>query len=57
MVHSKRWLALEVIRIEWARYGKDTRESVRAFIENRVSRVARNKAATIGLRQYENQVK
>jgi len=49
---SKRQTALEVIRIEWAKYGKDTRESVRAYVENRVSFKARTEAAEKGLRQF-----
>lgn len=51
--HSKRWIALEVIRTEWAKHGKDTQASMRAFIENRVSKAARDEAAMLGLRQYD----
>ncbi|GAG16013.1 unnamed protein product [marine sediment metagenome] len=47
----KRKIALEIIRIEWAKYGKDTRESMRAYIENRISRQARNEAASARLRE------
>lgn len=57
MAHSKRWIALEVIRTEWAKYGKDTQASMRAFIENRVSKTARDEAAALGLRQYEKRIK
>lgn len=52
--HSKRWTALEVIRTEWAKHGKDTQASMRAFIENRVSKDARDEAARLGLRQYKS---
>lgn len=34
---NKRETALEVIRIAYAKYGKETRESMRAYVENRVS--------------------
>jgi len=50
---TKRELALEVIRIEWAKYGKDTRESMRAYVENRISYAARNEAASKGLKIYK----
>ena len=56
MAHSKRWTALEIIRTEWAKYGKPTRESIRAFVENRVSKAAHNEAAMLGLKQYEKRV-
>jgi hypothetical protein len=49
---TKRQLALETIRIEWALNGKDTQQSIRAFVENRISMEARNKVAAIGLKQY-----
>lgn len=45
--------ALETIRIELATYGYWTREALRAFIENRVSRKAADKAAQEGRQQYE----
>ena len=50
---SKREIALAIIRREWAENGKDTIHSVRAFIENRVSKQARDKAAEQGLRIFE----
>lgn len=50
---DKREVALNIIRREWAENGKDTLYSVRAYIENRVSKQARDKAAEEGLRIYK----
>jgi hypothetical protein len=50
---TKRDHALAVIRYEYATHGKETRESMRAYIENRVSYEARLKAVRGGLRIYE----
>ena len=50
---SKRETALTIIKTEWAENGKDTIHSIRAFIENRVSKQARDKAAEQGLRIFE----
>lgn len=50
---SKREIALAIIRREWAENGKDTIHSVRAFVENRVSKDSRDKAAIEGLRIFE----
>jgi len=50
---NKRETALETIRIEWAENGKDTIHSIRAFVENRISKPARDKAAEAGLKIFE----
>jgi len=50
---SKREIALAIIRREWSENGKDTIHSIRAFIENRVSKQARDKAAIEGLKVFE----
>lgn len=50
---SKRYYALETIRIEFARHGEATRDSTRAYIENRISHDACLDAAQKGLRQYK----
>ena len=50
---SKRETALTIIKIEWSENGKDTIHSIRAFVENRVSKQARDKAAIEGLRIFE----
>lgn len=47
---SKRETALEIIRMEYAKYSKETRESMRAYVENRISSEARNEAVKRGLR-------
>ncbi len=49
---TKRETALEVIRIEYAKYGKETQRSMRAYTENRISWDARTEAVKKGLRQY-----
>jgi hypothetical protein len=49
---TKRDHALSVIRYEYATHGKETRESMRVYIENRVSYDARLKAVREGLRIY-----
>ena len=50
---NKRETALEIIRTEYAKYGKETRESMRAYVENRISAEARNEAASRGLKIFE----
>lgn len=51
---SKRYYALETIRIEFAKHGEATRESTRAYIENRISHQAYLEAAQKGLRQHNS---
>lgn len=51
----RRATALSIIKIEWAQHGKDTLQSTRAFIENRVSKQARDKAAEEGRAIYLHQ--
>ena len=53
----RRETALAIIRSEWAENGKDTIHSIRAFVENRVSKQARDKAAIEGLRIFEGRRK
>ena len=53
---NKRATALEIIRIEYAKYGKETRESMRAYVENRISAEARNEAVKRGLRIFEGRL-
>lgn len=50
---NKRETALEIIRTEYAKYGKETREAMRAYVENRISAEARNEAVKQGLRIFE----
>ena len=45
--------AYNIIRYEYATHGKETRESMRAYIENRISYETRLKAVREGLRIYE----
>jgi len=52
---SKRYLALETVRIEFAEYGECTDIAVRTLIEQRISREAWNEAAAKGLRYYKAQ--
>ena len=49
---SRRYLAIETIRIEYAKYGKETRESMRAYCENRISFNARAEAIKKGLKMF-----
>ena len=51
----KRDTALAIIKNQWAKHGKDSLESTRAFIENRVSKQARDKAAAEGREIYLQQ--
>jgi hypothetical protein len=51
---SKRKMAIENIRIEFAKHGKATRESTRAYIENRISSDTYYAAAKAGLRQFRS---
>lgn len=48
----RRETALQIIRSVWAHNGKDTTESIRVFVENRVSKQARDKAAEEGRAIY-----
>ena len=48
----KRETALAIIKNQWAKHGKDSLESTRAYIDNRVSRQARDTAAEEGRRIY-----
>ena len=48
----KRDTALAIIKNQWAKHGKDSLESTRAYIDNRVSRQARDQAAEEGRRIY-----
>ena len=50
---NKRETALETIKTEYAKYGKETRESMRAYIENRISAEVRNEAVKRGLKIFE----
>ena len=52
---NKRETALEIIKIEYAKYGKETRESMRAYVENRISAEARNEAEKRGLEMFERE--
>lgn len=49
---TKREKALNIIRYEYATHGKETRDCMRAYIENRVSWEARCKAVSEGLKIY-----
>ena len=49
---NKRKIALEVIRIEYAKHGKETAISMRAYTDNRISWDARNVAVKAGLKIY-----
>ena len=51
---SKRTVAIETIRIEFATHGKSTMASTRAYIENRISADTYHAAAAMGLRQFKN---
>ena len=50
---NKRETALEIIKTEYAKYGKETRESMRAYVENSISGEARNEAEKRGLEMFE----
>lgn len=50
---NKRETALEVIRIEYAKHGEETRESMRAYVENRISFDARLEAVKRGLKIFQ----
>ena len=52
---NKRETALEIIKIEYAKYGKETRESMRAYVENSISAEARNEAVKRGLEIFERE--
>jgi hypothetical protein len=46
--------ALAIIRYEYASHGKETRDSMRAYIENGISYESRLKAVREGLDIYDN---
>ena len=46
---NKRETALEIIRTEYVKYGKSTLRSIRAFIENRISKKAYDDAVWSGM--------
>ena len=48
----RRATAFTIIKTEWAQHGKDTIHSVRAFVENRISKQSRDKAAEEGRAIY-----
>ena len=48
----RRAIALAIIKTEWAQHGKDTQQSIRVFVENRVSKQARDKVAAEGREIY-----
>ena len=48
----RRETALQIIKSVWAHHGKDTTESIRVFVENRISKQARDKAAEEGREIY-----
>ena len=49
-----RKVALEIIRVEFAKHGEATRESTRAYVENRISVKAYTEAMQSGLRTYNH---
>jgi len=49
---NKRETALGVIRTQYVKYGKETRESMRAYVENRISAEARNEVVKRGLKMF-----
>lgn len=57
MKPSKRFVALERIRIDVATNGKTTQEGMRAYTENRISYAAFKAAVDKGRAQYEARVK
>lgn len=54
---TKRQIALTKIRVEVAREGRMTREAMRAYIENRVSRQAFDEACRQGMAIFEKGAK
>ena len=51
---NKRETALEIIRIEYAKYGKETAASMRAYVENRIGDKARDEAVRRGYKIFKN---
>jgi len=51
---SKRQIALDTIRSEYAKYGKETTQSMRVYVENRISGAARDVAIRAGLKIYNS---
>lgn len=54
---NKRERALEVIRTEYAKYGQETRESMRAYCENNISGAARMQAVQSGMKTFNAELK
>ncbi len=50
---TRRSLALAAIVVDVAKYGKLTRDGIRAYVENRISAEARNEAMRRGMAFYE----
>ena len=55
--HLRTETALEIIGIEYAKYGQETRESMRAYVESRISGVDRIGAVKRGLRRFAREIK
>ena len=54
---NKRERALEVIRIEYAKHGQQTRESMKAYCENNISGAARLQAVRAGMKTFNAELK
>lgn len=52
---NKRENALEIIKIEYAKYGEETGRSMRAYVENRISGKERDAAMQRGLKMYRRE--
>ena len=52
---NKRETALEIIRIEYAKYGCSTVIAMRAYVENHISAKAYKEAIDRGLKTYNTQ--
>ncbi|MFV9676128.1 MAG: hypothetical protein ACNYVW_00495 [Methanosarcinales archaeon] len=52
---NKRETALEIIRSEYAKYGRETAVSMTAYNENNISGAARLVAVRAGLKTYNNE--
>ena len=48
----KRETALEIIRVEVAKYGEITSKAIRTYVENRISRNSYNLAIDKGMKQF-----
>jgi len=49
---NERKTALEIIRIEYAKYGCSTVTALRAYVENRISNKAYQEAIDVGMKTY-----